>query len=114
MKRRIFGLVDNMVAGGFPIWSVAPIWSESWMGEDECCHQQCACQHSKCDSRLPTHSKRVAHTRGIAKAVSGRKKWKCFRLIVSHLECILITRNRNKAVSILLFTETPHNSMKPW
>ena len=34
MKRRIFGLVDNMVAGGFPIWSVAPIWSESWMGEE--------------------------------------------------------------------------------
>ena len=23
-----------MVAGGVPIWSVAPIWSESWMGED--------------------------------------------------------------------------------
>ena len=34
------------------------------------------------------HTERVAHTRGIAKAVSGREKWKCFRLIVSHLECI--------------------------
>ena len=58
------------------------------------------------------HTERVAHTRGIAKAVSGREKWKCFRLIVSHLECILITRNRNS--QHIIVTETPHNSMKPW
>ena len=50
------------------------------------------------------HRERVAHTRGIAKAVSGRERWKCFRLIVSHLNCILITRNRNKAVKLYLNT----------
>ena len=50
------------------------------------------------------HTERVAHTRGIAKAVSGREKWKCFRLIVSHLNSILITRNRNKAVKLYLNT----------
>ena len=68
------------------------------------CHQQCACQHSKCDSRLPTQRESGTHTRGIAKAVSGRERWKCFRLIVSHLNCILITRNRNKAVKLYLNT----------
>ena len=50
------------------------------------------------------HRESVAHTRGIAKAVSGRERWKCFRLIVSHLNCILITRNRNKAVKLYLNT----------
>ena len=102
LKRRIFGLVDNMVAGGVPIWSVAPIWSESWMGG---CHQQCACQHSKCDSRLPTQRESGTHTRGIAKAVSGREKWKCFRLIVSHLECIFEAEGTGTKQPVCYVTE---------
>ena len=107
MKRRIFGLVDNMVAGGFPIWSVAPIWSESWMGEEWGAATSSVLASTPNVTPDSPHRGRVAHTRGIAKAVSGREKWKCFRLIVSHLECILITRNRNKAVSILLSLKPP-------
>ena len=96
-----------MVAGGVPIWSVAPIWSESWMGEDG---GGWGAATSSVLASTPNvtpdspHRESVAHTRGIAKAVSGRERWKCFRLIVSHLNCILITRNRNKAVKLYLNT----------
>ena len=51
------------------------------------------------------HTERVAHTRGIAKAVSGREKWKCFRLIVSHLECIFEAEGTGTKQPVCYVTE---------
>ena len=51
------------------------------------------------------HRERVAHTRGIAKAVSGREKWKCFRLIVSHLECIFEAEGTGTKQPVCYVTE---------
>ena len=84
LEKRIFGLVDNMVAGGFPIWSVAPIWSESWIGWGWGAATSSVLASTPNVTPDSPHRERVAHTRGITKAVSGREKWKCFRLIVSH------------------------------